>query len=317
MTVAEAKHLVLRGIQSDIAATGVPVVVQDSPLGEQDEAKISINGKLARVISFFSGWYVPINLKWFSGSYDQPQIQGGAFYWCVFAIPTLGRLKRPHYLVCDYLQMRDWVLEFSAPLGKDHRDHNRWRADVLVDRGTSEETQAYFRWGDEPKGQWSLLSRIVLLDNIEVVANQQALAKLGKKIGAISPTGESEAHRRLKLYISQKPELIGLSTSAVGEIEHPFCTGDRVDVLFSNHGPKRAVVEIELDQEPLILVGIHQAIKYRGLAAAESRLPIKLPDVAAHLVCYGGLGASAVDLARDYDVSLLQVDRNRVLEPQL
>lgn len=65
------------------------------------------------------------------------------------------------------------------------------------------------------------------------------------------------------------------------------------------------------------LVGIHQAIKYRGLAAAESRLPIRLPDVAAHLVCYAGLGAAARDLAEDYDVTLLEVDRNKVLEPEL
>jgi len=153
------------------------------------------------------------------------------------------------------------------------------------------------------------------LDNIGVVANQEALAKIGKKVGAVSPSGESEAHRRLKLYIAKEPLLIGLSASAVGEIEHPFCTGDRVDVLFSNHGPKRAVVEVELDQEPGILIGIHRAIKYRGLAAAESRLPIQLPDVAAHLVCYGGLGATAMDLAKAYDISLLQIDRNKVLEP--
>jgi hypothetical protein len=156
-----------------------------------------------------------------------------------------------------------------------------------------------------------------MLDNIEAVANQLVLSKIGKNIGAVSPTGESEAHRRLKLYIAKEPMLIGLSAAAIGEIEHPFCTGDRVDVLFSNHGPKRAVVEIELDQEPGILIGIHQAIKYRGLAAAESRLPIQLPDVAAHLVCYGGLGATAKDLAKDYDISLLQVDRNKVLAPEL
>ena len=317
MTFAEAKEIVLRGISTDIATTGAPVIVQANPANEPDEAKFMINGKLARVVSFFSGWHVPINLKWFSGSFDQPQIQDSSFYWYAFAIPTLGRLRRPHYLICDYLQMRDWVLEFASPLGRDHRDHYRWRADILVDRDQSNETQAYFRWGDEAKGQWLYLSRVVMLDNIEVVANQQALAKLGKKVGAVSPTGESEAHRRLKLYISREPSLVGLSPSATGEVEHLFCTGDRVDVLFSNHGPKRAVVEVELDQEPLILVGIHQAIKYRGLAAAESRLPIRLPDVVAHLVCYGGLGAAARDLAEDYDVTLLEVDRNKVLEPEL
>ena len=238
MTFAEAKEIVLRGISTDIATTGAPVIVQANPANEPDEAKFMINGKLARVVSFFSGWHVPINLKWFSGSFDQPQIQDSSFYWYAFAIPTLGRLRRPHYLICDYLQMRDWVLEFASPLGRDHRDHYRWRADILVDRGQSNETQAYFRWGDEAKGQWLYLSRVVMLDNIEVVANQQALAKLGKKVGAVSPTGESEAHRRLKLYISREPSLVGLSPSANGEVEHLFCTGEELTSCSAITGPR-------------------------------------------------------------------------------
>ena len=93
MTFAEAKNLILHGISTDIAARTAPVMVEGSPPNEPDEAKFLINGKLAHLVSFFSGWHVPINLKWFSGSYDQPQIQGSAFYWYAFAIPTLGRLK--------------------------------------------------------------------------------------------------------------------------------------------------------------------------------------------------------------------------------
>ena len=81
MTFAEAKEIVLRGISTDIATTGAPVIVQANPANEPDEAKFMINGKLARVVSFFSGWHVPINLKWFSGSFDQPQIQDSSFYW--------------------------------------------------------------------------------------------------------------------------------------------------------------------------------------------------------------------------------------------
>ncbi len=317
MTLAEAKQLVLSRVQADVMATGVPVLVEGSPSGVSEDGKFLLNGKPARVIGFYSGWHVPINLGWFTGSLDPPEIQGGRFHWYAFAIPTLGRLQKPHYLICDYLQMRDWVLEFTAPMGRDHRDHYRWRADIMVDRGRSKETQAYFRWGDEPIGKWSFLSRVVMLDNIEVVASQALLSRLGKKVGAVSPTGESEAHRRLKLFVAQQPSLLGLTSAAVSELEHPFCTGDRVDVLFRNHGPKRAVVEVELDQEEQVVIGIHQAIKYRGLAAAEGRLPIRLPDVAAFVISYGGLGASAKDLAQDYDISLLEMDRNIVLQPEL
>jgi hypothetical protein len=317
MTVSEAKNIVLQRIHVDLELCSAPILLQAELPELNDPAKFLLNGKIARVIVPFDGWPVPINLKWFTGSFDEPRIQNASFYWYAFAIPSRGRLRQDHYLICDFLQVREWVLEFASPMGRDHRDHYRWRADIIVDRGQSHESQAYFRWGDEPTGKWAFVSRIVLLDNIEVVASQSLIAKIGKHIGSVSPTGESEAHRRLKVFVSQQPSLLGLSTAAVGEIEHSFCTGDRVDVLFSNHGPKRAVAEIELDQEDQILIGIHQAIKYRGLAAAEGRLPIRLPDVAAYVISYGGLGVDAKDLAKDYDISLIEVDRQKVLAPQL
>jgi len=178
-------------------------------------------------------------------------------------------------------------VEFAAPKGRDHRDHSDWLANIVVDRRLSRETQGYFRWGDEPVGVWVYVSRVVGLDNIEAAANQAILANLGKKVGAVSSTGESEAHKRLKLFVLERPTLVGLNPTAIGEIEHLFCTGDRVDVLFNNHGPKRCVIEVELGAPDQILVGIHQAIKYRSLAAAEMLLPIRLPDVSAYVVAYG------------------------------
>ena len=68
---------------------------------------------------------MPISLGWFSGGYDEPVINRGAFYWYVFAIPNLGRYRTDHYFVCDYLQMREWVLAFTAPLGNTHRNRSR------------------------------------------------------------------------------------------------------------------------------------------------------------------------------------------------
>jgi hypothetical protein len=40
--------------------------------------------------------------------------------------------------------------------------------------------------------------------------------------------GESEAHRRLKLYVARHPALLDLRPDAVFEMEHEFGTGDRV-----------------------------------------------------------------------------------------
>jgi hypothetical protein len=40
--------------------------------------------------------------------------------------------------------------------------------------------------------------------------------------------------------------------------------------MFENHMPDRPVVEVEVEGEREICVGIHQAIKYRSLAAADA-----------------------------------------------
>ena len=132
-----------------------------------DAGKSRLDGKVARVIQRHSGWHVPISLGWFSGRYDQPVINATPFYWYVFAIPHLGRRQADHYLVCDYLQVRDWVLSFAAPRGNTHRDHSDWLADLQLYPG---EQAGYFRWGDEPVGSGERPGRVVEVDNLATAA---------------------------------------------------------------------------------------------------------------------------------------------------
>ena len=315
MKVAEAKDMVVDLILRDIASFELPLTLDPvSPDG--DPGKFMLQGRTARAMHHYDGWYVQINRDWFSGSMDPPSIQKGKFYWYVFAIPGLSRYSRPHYLICDYLQVRDWVMEFTAPLGRDHHHHQDWRASIIVDRRLSAESEAYFRWGDEPPGQWLFPTRIVRLDNADVVANSGNLINAGLRIGTTSASGESEAHRRLKLYVAKHPYLLSLSPTAIAEVEHQFITGDRVDVLFQNHGPLRTVAEVELQGTENIIVGIHQAIKYRSLAAAEANLHLfSRDDPGAHVVAFESGGERAEELANAYNVRLHTIDKSMVLMP--
>lgn len=98
------------------------------------------------------------------------------------------------------------------------------------------------------------------------------------------PGGEGKEHRRLKEWIADHPEDIGISNVKRVEKEHPFCSGDRVDVLFELNDGTDVVVEVEtLDPLP----GCHQAIKYRALRCAERGIPLDSQNVIAYTVAWG------------------------------
>lgn len=75
-------------------------------------------------------------------------------------------------------------------------------------------------------------------------------------------------------------------------------------------------VRIELAGTENVIIGIHQAIKYRSLAAAESSIPLDArDDLAAYVVAYDTGGTQAAELAEAYNVRLHAVDREVVLAP--
>jgi hypothetical protein len=113
--------------------------------------------------------------------------------------------------------------------------------------------------------------------------------------------------------VAAHPLDFGLSRAAVPHVEYRFATGDRVDVMFENHRPDRTVVEVEVDGEQQICIGIHQAIKYRSLAAADAGYPLVTSRVQSLVVAYATDYPKAHELADRYDIPLVSVDRHRVL----
>jgi hypothetical protein len=307
--VEEAKDLVTDLITRDLAASPLAAAL-DPASPDGDVGKFSLQGRTARAIHHFDGWYVPINLDWFDGSFDPPAIHGTPFHWYVFAIPRRNTTERAHYLICDYLQIRDWVLDFGAPLGNDHRDHRNWRADLRILPDDPEERTGYFRWGDEPVGSTPHPGRVFELDNVMTLAEAELVPE---RVGMFGPGGESAAHRQLKLYVAAHGIDFGMSAAAIPLIEHRFRTGDRVDVMFENHEPERTVVEIEVAGEDNVCTGIHQAIKYRSLAEVEGGYERSSPTVRSLVVAYEASYPATKTLADRYEVELVSVDPRQVL----
>lgn len=113
--------------------------------------------------------------------------------------------------------------------------------------------------------------------------------------------GEGLAHLKLKNYVAENPECIGVPSRTKWEVEFPFISGDECDVVFDISGDKAVVVEIKNGERGELIKGIYQAIKYRALMVAEKGKG-KDYDVAAFLVAYN-IPDDIIDYARIFDIN--------------
>lgn len=297
MRVDEAKTLVLDLIRRDIESTGIRATVDpNSPDG--DVTKFMLQGRPARAIHYRDGYYVKINLDWFDGSNNPPVVNDGTFYWYVFAIPAKGAHKNPHYFICDYQTLKRWVLEFDAPLGKDHRDHNYWRSDIhVVDTTNDNRLRAWFRWGDEPKTPSA--SREFILDNIgDVVQDDRP-----PRFAGAGAEGGAAGENALRVFTALEQE-----QRARAEAEEAFEPYNIIDAR------ERIVAQIVRRRgQPQFRRALIEA--YRGrcvISGCETEEALE----AAHIVPYRGPETNAVtnglllraDLHTLFDLGLITVD---------
>jgi hypothetical protein len=84
--------------------------------------------------------------------------------------------------------------------------------------------------------------------------------------------GEGDEHKRLKLFLAQNPEKIGINWKSFGDIEEFLLSGDRLDVSFRDE--KRWIaLEVKGSQSPLadLVRGVFQCVKYKVIMTAQLR----------------------------------------------
>ena len=171
---------------------------------DSDVGKLFLLGEPARIIAPFNGFFVNINLNWFTGGADLPVISGGPFHWVIFSICAHGSNDITDYYICDYHKLRSFVLSFSSKV-YDHRDHRDWRGHIHVESPNL----GYFRWGDEELNDRSIEDRIIPLNNIsEIIGIQPTtlegyLSELDKSID--DSKGLSREERLARLSKAEKP----------------------------------------------------------------------------------------------------------------
>jgi hypothetical protein len=123
--------------------------------------------------------------------------------------------------------------------------------------------------------------------------------------------GESEAHRALKHYVLDHPELVGAAGDWLAQVEYPLRSADALDVMFRS---ARTWVGVEVksrvsdgdasDYER----GIYQVVKYRAVLEAQARVDHKgdLPEVRVVLVLERTLPDAYRALAKTLAVNVVE-----------
>jgi hypothetical protein len=125
--------------------------------------------------------------------------------------------------------------------------------------------------------KWPEVLKAVGLEPVDSVATN--IVETAAKVGATGESrgsffgsgGESEAHRKLKNYVAQHPEIVDLPANlGSGKTEVELPSGDRLDVFFM-HGLKYIAVEVKsaLSTVQDITRGLFQCVKYCALLEAQ------------------------------------------------
>jgi len=125
--------------------------------------------------------------------------------------------------------------------------------------------------------------------------------------------GESERHKKLKLYIRDNPDVIEIENVINRKDERYYPTGDHVDVWFEDSNGEKYVVEIELEGDDNLLLGAKQLIKYRALEAVENDWDLNSSRVKAVLVAYNCDGDKTTQFCGKYDIELWQTNEDDVI----
>jgi hypothetical protein len=105
-----------------------------------------------------------------------------------------------------------------------------------------------------------------------VPAKSRGLEAIAKKAKYGKGGGETDDHRKLKDYVKEHPQAIGLPAKLSGKKEYPFLSADKIDVLFRS--PSKWIgVEVKgvRSDDADVMRGIFQCVKYKALMEAAQK----------------------------------------------
>jgi hypothetical protein len=186
--------------------------------------------------------------------------------------------------------------EFAGRYGEDYRHGGITVRRAIIDRIQSE-VIAFSRWNE-------------VLDSFGLAHLAPLTPSIDPRLGPprYGGTGESPAHKALKMWVATHPEVVGLKRNGPrGEEEYQFLSEDRADVRF-DLGLEWVLVEVKTADvlEPEITKGLYQCVKYEALARAEQVSRGLHPNARAVLVLGGSLPSEVRALRKCLGVDVVE-----------
>lgn len=151
-----------------------------------------------------------------------------------------------------------------------------------------------------------------IVDEIPIEPHEE-LEGFSPPVGGWGSGGESEAHKLLKKYVRDNPQLIFKNRKGwMATIEYPLPSGDCVDVFFEGHGRLVAVeVKSIISNDNDLSRGIFQCVKYRAVTRAWQKTLQNIPNGNAVLVIQRPLPISLQQVADLLNVEVIVLDVER------
>jgi hypothetical protein len=120
--------------------------------------------------------------------------------------------------------------------------------------------------------------------------------------------GEGEEHKRLKAYVAEHPEVVGLAASTPhGIMEQPLPSGDSLDVSFQQ-AREWIAAEVKPANSPIadILRGLYQCVKYKAVMEAVQATEGKPRAATTVLVLQGQLPAILIPARNTLGITVFE-----------
>ena len=157
-------------------------------------------------------------------------------------------------------------------------------------------------------GNWDwVLSTLGLVESFVDIAANEAKIRSGKLYGS---GGEGENHKKLKEYIYNHPESIGIKDLKSRHMEYILLSGDRLDVYFELNNGSRIAIEVKSvsSSDADVMRGLFQCVKYKSVLDAESKIHGKKSQNLAMLILGGKISLENIKIREVLGVNILEVE---------